>query len=87
MYKVVLYGISDNMASLEQLSEYGATNAVDPNTMGYYVINYLSETYKLQEDQIKYGQVSKSDKLVVKYEYLSLMKSKTHWYWKQNRTN
>ena len=73
------------MASLEQLSKYGATNAVDPTTMGYYVINYLSETYKLQEDQTKYGQVSKSDKLVVKYEYLSLMKK--NWYWKQNRTN
>ena len=62
------------MASLVQLGKYGVINAVDPTTMGYYVIKYLSEPFTLQEDQTTYGQVSKVGELVVKYEYLSLIK-------------
>ena len=42
VHKVVLGGISDNMASLVKLVEYGDINTVDPTTMGYYVIKYLS---------------------------------------------
>ena len=54
VHKVVLDGISDNMASLVQLGLYVAINAEDPTSMGYYVINYLSEPYGLQEDQTIY---------------------------------
>ena len=66
VHKVVLDGISENMASLVQLGKYSDINAADPTTMGYYVIKYLSETYTLQEDQTRYGKVSKASKLVVK---------------------
>ena len=45
VHKVVLDGISENVASLVQLGKYGAINAADPTTMGYYVIKFLSEPY------------------------------------------
>ena len=83
----MLDGISDNMASLAQLGNCGAINEADPATMGYYVIKYLSEQYKLQKNHTIYGQVIKVGELVVKAEYLSIMKSKTSWYWKNNGTN
>ena len=41
VYKVVLNGISDNMASLFQYGKYGAMNTIDTSTMRYYVINFL----------------------------------------------
>ena len=66
VHKVVLYGISDNMASLVQLGKYGGTNAADPTTMGYYMIKYLSQPYTLKEDQTIYGQISKAGEPVVK---------------------
>ena len=50
VYKVVLDGISDNMAYIVQLG-----NAEDPTTLGYYVIKYLYEPYTLQEYQTTYG--------------------------------
>ena len=73
MNKVVLDGINDNM---DFLAQYGAINSVYRTTMGYYVIKYLPEIYILQEDQTICGQVSNADELVVKYEYLSVMKAK-----------
>ena len=48
--QVVLYGISDNMASLVQYSKYGAINTIETTKMGYYVIKTVSEAYNLQED-------------------------------------
>ena len=48
VHKTVLDGISDNMAYIVKLGKYGAINAADPTTMGYYVIKYLYEPYKLQ---------------------------------------
>ena len=66
MHKVVLDGISDNMDYIVQLGKYGAINAADPNTMGYYVIKYLSEGYIIQEDQTTDGKVIKAVETVVK---------------------
>ena len=63
MYTVVLDGISDNMDSLIQLGKYDAINTAYPTPMGYYVINYLSEPYTLQEYQTTNGQVSKKVEL------------------------
>ena len=40
-------------------------------------MKYLSEPYTLQLDQTKYGKVSKEGEIVVKSEYLSIMKAKT----------
>ena len=87
VHKLVLDGISNNMASLVQLGKYGSINTADPTTMGYYVIEFLSVPYTLQEDQTTYGQFSKSGELVVKSEYHIILKSKTNWYWQQHRTN
>ena len=74
MNKVLIDGISDSIASLAQLGKYGAINAADPTTMGYYVIKYLSEPCTLQEDQATDGQLSKSSEPVFKSEYLTIMK-------------
>ena len=49
MNKLLLDGISENMASLVQLGKYGAIDAADTAAMGYYVIKYIYETYTLQE--------------------------------------
>ena len=59
MNKVVLDGISYNMASIVQLRKYGAINAADPTTIGDYVIKHLSKPYTIQGDQTTYGKVSK----------------------------
>ena len=41
--QVLLYGISDNLASLVQSIKYGDINKTDTSTMGYYVIKFFSE--------------------------------------------
>ena len=66
MHKVVPDGISENMASLVQLGEYGAIDASGPTKTVYIVIKYLSEPYTLQEYQTIHVKVSKSVELVVK---------------------
>ena len=38
------------MAALVQPSNYGTMNKLDPTTMVYYVIKYVSYDYKLKED-------------------------------------
>ena len=76
MHKVVLDGISYNKSSIVHLGKYGDINAEYPTTMSYYVIRYLAEPYTLQVDQTAYGKVSKADELLVKSEYLSIMKGK-----------
>ena len=74
VHNVFLDNISDNMAILLQLRKYGDINVPHPTKKGYYVIKYLYETYTIQEDQTKYGQVIKAGELVVKSEYFSIMK-------------
>ena len=55
--QVVLDGISENMASLVQLGMYGAINTDDNTTNGFYVIKFLSDTYKLKSNKTIDGQV------------------------------
>ena len=81
VHELVLDGISENMASLVQLGKYRSIYAAYLTTMGYYVIKYRYEPYTLQEEQTTHGQVSKAGELVVKSEYLSLMKEKRNCYW------
>ena len=47
IYQVVLYGIRDNMSVLIQTSQYVAINTTYTTTVGYYVIKFLSEVYKI----------------------------------------
>ena len=51
IHKVVLDGISENMASLVQSGMYGAINKDDTTTNGFYVIKLISEAYTLQKIQ------------------------------------
>ena len=76
VHKVLLDCISDNMASFVQLGKCGAINAAYTITMGYYVIKVISEPYTLQEDQTTNGQVINTVEILVKAEYLSIIKAK-----------
>ena len=46
--KSVLDGINPNMASLVHTGKYGATNSTYITTLGYYIVNYLSDTFIMQ---------------------------------------
>ena len=81
MNTVELYGISDNMSAFFQNVRYGATNNADPTIMGYYVVKFLLEPYMLQDKKTVDKQVIKVGKIIVKAEYLSIMKTNTNWYW------
>ena len=74
--KVVLDGISDNMASLIKYGNYGYINTTGTSTMGYYVIKFVSETYTLQEDTTCEVQIISSGELVVKAQCISCMLEK-----------
>ena len=54
IHKVVLDGISENMASLFQSGMYGTINTDDTTTNGLYVIQFLSEAYTLQDNTTIY---------------------------------
>ena len=75
MHKVVFGGISDNMSALVQSGKYGAINTEYQTTMVYYVVIYFSEPYTLQDDKTVYKQVINTGELIVKAEYLSIIKN------------
>ena len=70
IHKVVLDGISENMASLVQSVMYSAIKTDDTATNGFYVIQFLPEEYTLQNNTTIYGQVIYAGKLVVKAQYI-----------------
>ena len=70
IHEVVLDGISENMASLVQSSIYGASDTYGTTKNGLYVIQLLSETYKLQNNTAIDGQVISDGELVVKAQYI-----------------
>ena len=51
--------------------------------MGYYVINFVSEAYTLQEYTTHGGKIFSSGEIVVKAQYLRCMQENTNWYWEQ----
>ena len=51
--------------------------------MGYYVINFVSEAYTLQEDTTCDGHIISAGELVVKSQYLRCKQEETNWYWEQ----
>ena len=73
IYQVVLDRISENMASLVQSSMYGAINTYDNTSNGFYVIQFISEEYTLQNNTTIDGQVISAGELVVKAKYLCSM--------------
>ena len=66
------------MSAFVHTGIYGAFNAADPTTLRYYVAKYISDNFTLHEYITVGGQVSKSGELVVRAEYLSIIKSKTN---------
>ena len=70
IHKVVIDGISGNMASLVKSGMYGAINTDENTTNGLYVIQFISEAYMLQNNTTINGQVISAGGLVVKVQYL-----------------
>ena len=71
------------MASLVKSGMYGSINTDDTTRNGFYVIQFISEAYTLQNNTTIYGQVMSAGELVVRKQYLYSMQENTNWYWKQ----
>ena len=69
MHKVVVDGISENMASLVQLVMYDAINIDATTTNVFYVIQLLSEAYTLQSNTTIDRKVISAGELVFKAKY------------------
>ena len=82
IHQVVLDVISDNMASLFQSGMYGFINTDDTTTNVFYVIQFISEAYTLQNSTQIDVQVISADELVVKAQYLCSMQENYNWYCK-----
>ena len=62
--------ISDNMVSLVQYSMYGVINTYETTKNGFYVIQFISEAYTLQNNTQIDGHVISAGELVVKAKYI-----------------
>ena len=76
--KVVLEGISENMAPLVQSGMHGPINTADNTSNIFYVIQFISEAHTLQKNTTIYGQVISAYGLVVKAQYLCCIKENTN---------
>ena len=70
IHQVVLDGISENVASLVQSVMYGAINTDDNIANVFYVIQFISDSYTLQNNNTIDGKVISAVELVVKSQYL-----------------
>ena len=61
---------------------YSAIN-IDITKNRFYVIQFLSEAYILQNNTTIDGQVISDGELFAKAQYLSSQQENTNWYWKQ----
>ena len=61
------------MASLVQSGMYGAINTDDTTTNGFYIMQFLSDSYTLQNNTTIDVQVIYSGELVVNAQYLLYM--------------
>ena len=71
------------MVSLVQSGIYVSINIYDTTTNGFYVIQFISEEFKLQNNTTIDEQVISAGELVVKAQYICSMRENTNWYWKQ----
>ena len=62
---------------------YVAINTDDTKANGFYVIQFLSEAYTLQNDTTIDGQATSAGGLVFKAQYIFSMQENTNLYWKQ----
>ena len=83
IHQIVLDGIRYNIASLVESGNYGAINTTGTETKGFYVIIFISEAYKLQDNKTIDGQIIPAGELVVKSQYLCYRQVDTNWYCNQ----
>ena len=83
IHLVVLGVISENMASLVQSGMYGTINTDDNTSNLFYVVQFISDSYTLQNNTTIYEQVISDGELAVKSQYICSMQGNTNWYWKQ----
>ena len=84
IHQVVIDGISDNMASLVESGNYGAINATNTATNGFYVIMFTSQSYTLQDNTNIDRNIITDSKLVVKAQYFCSMQVYNSWYWNKH---
>ena len=70
IHQVAIDIISENMAPLVQPGMYGAINTADNKTNVFYVIQYISEAYMLQNDTTIDVQIIYAGELFFKAQYL-----------------
>ena len=71
------------MASLVQSGKYGVINIEETKKHGFYLIQIISEAYRLQNITQIYVQFISVGELVVKAQYLYSMQENSNLYWKQ----
>ena len=71
------------MASFVQPGMYYAINKYDNTTNGFYVIQFISEAYTLENNTTIYGQVIFACESFVKAQYLCSIQENTNWNWKK----
>ena len=62
---------------------YGVINTDDTTGNGFYVIQFISEVYRLKNNTQIDGQVISAGELVFMAQYLCSTKENSNWYWKQ----
>ena len=72
------------MSSLVQSGTYGVINTPETTTNGFYVIQFVSEAYRLQNNTNIDGKMMSAGELVVRAQYICSMQENTNWYWKQH---
>ena len=50
IHQVVIDGFSDNMVSFVQFGKYSFMKTTDISTMGYYLVEFVSSAYTLQDE-------------------------------------
>jgi hypothetical protein len=68
------------MGMLIKESTYGAVNANDQRTDGFYIVHFLSTVYTLQHDELVDNEILKAGSLVVDAEYMSPAMKESLWY-------
>ena len=80
IHKSILTSIADSMGMLIKESNYGAVNANDQSTDGFYIVKFLSTVYTLQHDELVDNEILKAGSLVTDAEYMSPAMKDSLWY-------
>ena len=71
------------MASLFQSSNYGAINTADTTTNKFYVINFISEAYTLQNNTTIDRKNISAGELAVKAQYICSVQVNNNGHWEK----